>query len=298
MNNLPLFLDFHFGDLFGEGSDLQEDVMLAILTAFLSGFVVVLGINYEKCREKRKHTKELRFLLFNLHIHLKQILIGAQPIPEDYYTFVTNISKARLDSNIAQRNRRRIPELGRILQMDNERILQSFLVTFKDKDLGAVDCNRVYTCVEYLKEVLEKLQLEYDDSMQIRYLEMQKFNDILIEIQRQLGVWGILLKKDVSSLIKGAIETNSSNMEDYLNKFLIPTENFLKDCKPQAETHAILHQIGLAKESLKFMHLRTLELENLLKENVPEVTRMIEKIQEIDNRIIKDLSRYIKINKL
>ena len=294
--NILLFLDFYSGDILGTSTDWWHDLSMALIAAILSGLVVAWGINYERSKENKKIERELRYSLYNLHVHLNHIIQGANPIPNEYNEFVAEISKKRLDSAIAHRPRRQIPPLDRVLRMDIDKLFQAFLITFSDRKQATLDCNNIFTCAEYLNRILTKLEDEYEDSMTIRFQEMQKFNDILMEIQRQLRHLGVLLNKDVSSLLNEAIKISSTNLEDYYNQFVTKTEEFVKTLEPRIETLLIEDEIKKIKESIKVILLRTEELENMLTENTPEITSTITNITTLNTRLKSSLGQFLKVD--
>jgi hypothetical protein len=179
--------------------------------------------------------------------------------------------------------------------MDLERVFQSFLVTYKDEKQATLDFNNTFTMVEYLNRILEKLGNEYEDSMNIRFSEMQKFSDILMEIQRQLRYLGLLLKVDVSTLLNRAIETESTDLIDYLNKFIFYVVGFISKYEKTMEILHIEDEIKKLNESVKVIELRTAELENMLTQNVPEISTAISNITTLNSRIKTALQVYIKL---
>jgi hypothetical protein len=310
---MTLFINFHFGDVYGDSESWNWELFKAVLATIPVLIGLLIQSNIDKNRRRKIKEEEIRIYhenlklqLFNFNQHIKAIIGSADQLVPPFKEFSDNIKKTPFEEHILWA-RVNIPDLFRVDEINKEEIFKAFTLVSVDKVKAATDFRRAYNAIHFYKTIYEFLYSKYDILSEDIYKQKLRFKDNVLTIKKDLTEIVITNPKEedpyktINEIIQvyGKLEkiemaSGSSSLQFYIDKLMEPLINYL----PQYEKIDGLRE--LYRKIADNFHLRddivnaSSQLGELLGGNIDAIPECKKTLEEVNQALNIALAEYYK----
>lgn len=257
-----LFINFNFGDIYGDSESLGWEVFKALLAAI----PVLIGLwiqrNIDRNRQKKNKEDEiktqnenLKLQLFNFNEHIKAVIASEEKLIPPFKDFSVNIQKAPFEEHLmtALIN---IPDLFRIDELNKDDLFKAFLLTYQKKLDGAKDFRKSFNAIAFYKTIYEFLYTKYNNLSNEIFLKKVSFRANILAIKEDLTE--IVITNDIiqepykslhsmlhhyGAIEKVEMEKENSSLQFYLDELMTPLADFLTSYEKDDECRQLYRKI-------------------------------------------------------
>lgn len=316
MKTISIF-SFHFGDIIGGGSGVNDWIKLGVPILFSVGIVL-----YQRSRDKKKDQRKNILKLFNLNQHIKHIIKLHARVQEVFGSYSKQVLENPFDENLLI-EKMIIPDFIRMLDINKDDVFSAFNTIYSDKEEAATDYRIIYNCIEYYKQIFELLDDKYmiisndlfEERKNIReYFFRASFKHAQVIAQMENEIKGyqqfppyielVTISQNFNAKEKEFKKSNEGKTE--VEKKSIPLQflydnliDRLSDALPKYKNIPIL--LDFFADVVKLTGFRSdsihssIELANQLQHHLNILPQLIEKLQEKSDLLDVKLKPYVKM---
>lgn len=223
-----LFLNFYYGDFHVDEFNVFSEVFKAVLAALLSIIGILLGINYEKSKEKKKLHHEQNLIFYSIYEDLIKIQDASVKLAQTFKDYNEEISK-RPHDDVLFTKYLFIPELNRVINTEKNIVFSVLYRGIGDKKLSAEHYRNLFNIVEFINKIQADIYNRYGRLIEDLYVQKKDFKN------------GVSVIRELSSNILIDFERiKSVNFEEdklykTINTSLLNYFDFIKDKNPTIE---------------------------------------------------------------